>query len=116
MKYIKLESSTINILQNSLVYAAKLVHLDLSGMPITSIDFILVGSVPPLTLILDDCKAIDTSQYSSFITVVKQLTKLTILSLKLNGVNLSPSQAVAIANSRQELIMLGLLGVMLSPM
>ena len=114
MKYIKLESSTINILQNSLVYAAKLVHLDLSGMPITSIDFILVGSVPPLTLILDDCKAIDTSQYSSFITVVKQLTKLTILSL--NGVNLSPSQAVAIANSRQELIMLGLLGVMLSPM
>ena len=114
MKYIELQTSTINILQNSLVFASKLVHLDLSGMPITSIDFILEGTVPPLEiLILDDCKAIDTSQYCSLITVIKQLTKLTILSLK--GVNLSPSQAVAIASSQPELFMLGLRGVRLSP-
>lgn len=114
MKYIELETSTINILQNSLVFASKLVHLDLSGMPITSIDFILEGTVPPLEILIpDDCKAIDTSQYCSLITFIKQLTKLTILSL--NGVNLSPSQAVAIASSRPELFMLGLRGVRLSP-
>ena len=68
----------INILQNSLVYATRLVHLDLCGLPVMSIDF----------LILDDYKRIHTSEYCSFITFVKQLTKLNILSLNTTG-NLS---------------------------
>ena len=96
VEYIELERSTVHILQNGLVFATKLVHIDLSGMAMTSIDFNLEGTVPPLqTLILDDCKAIDTSHCCNLITVVKHLTKLTILSL--NEVNFSPSQAAAIA-------------------
>lgn len=54
MKYIPVESTAINALQNSLMYATKLVHLDLSGVPITSIGFLLVEPLPPLhKLILD---------------------------------------------------------------
>lgn len=35
MKYITVESTAINAMQDSLRYASKLVHLDLSGISIT---------------------------------------------------------------------------------
>lgn len=82
MKYIPVESTAINALQNSLMYATKLVHLNLSGGPITSIGFLLIEPVPLLqNLILDESKELDTSQYCDFIAVVEKLTKLEILSL-----------------------------------
>lgn len=77
MKYIPVESTAINALQNSLMYATKLVHLNLSGGPITSIGFLLIEPVPLLqNLILDECKELDTSQYCD----LKKRTKLEILS------------------------------------
>ena len=90
MKYIPVESTAINALQNSLMYATKLVHLDLSGVPITSIGFLLVEPLPPLhKLILDACRELDISQYYNLIAVVEKLKKLEILSL--NGMTSSTS-------------------------
>ena len=85
MKYIQIQSTAINVLQNSLGHTTKLVHLDFSGMPITSIVSLLVEPVPRLQNLNNCCYkeayqtgnavikwsgivSLSSSNYSSFTT------------------------------------------------
>lgn len=107
IKIVKANVKSMAILHKSLACSSKLEYLDLSGQSITSIIFLLQGSVPPIrTLILDDCKKI---RPNNLVAVIMQLDKIATLSL--NRVDISAREAVAIACSRPSLFMLGLVGI-----
>ena len=92
INYIKLPELSYIFLQNSLIRASKLVHLNMSGKPIMNIDFIRMEKVPPLvTLILDGCLNLYTGS-EQFIDIIRLLTNLR--SLALNRVSLSQRQAI----------------------
>ena len=104
-------SETSHILTERLVYAKKLVYLDLSGQPVSSLDFLLANPPRELeVLLIDNCK---TMNIESVINVVKQLLKLDYLSI--NGVGMSYRQALTLASLPPYLTYLALSHVKLTP-
>ena len=66
------------LLGNNIEFSKHLRYLDLSGQPISSLNFLLIESSPLETLILNDCQKIDTCCCTA---ILKQLRNLRILSL-----------------------------------
>ena len=81
IRYIEMTTSEMRLealLGNSLEFSKHLRYLDLSGQPISSLNFLLIESSPLETLILSDCQKIDTCCCTA---ILKQLRNLRILSL-----------------------------------
>ena len=82
------------LLGNSLEFSKHLRYLDLSGQPISSLNFLLIVSSPLETLILNDCQKIDNCCCTA---ILKQLRNLRILSL--NRVGFTANQVTTITTS-----------------
>ena len=70
------------LLGNGLGFSKYVRYLDLSGQPISSLNFLLTESFPLETLILDDCQKINTCRCTA---VLMQTKNLRILSLYSRG-------------------------------
>ena len=80
IRYIEMTTSEMRLealLGNSLEFSKHLRYLDLSGQPISSLNFLLIESSPLETLILNDCQKIDTCCCTA---ILKQLRNSRIIS------------------------------------
>lgn len=112
IRYIEMTTSEMRLealLGNSLEFSKHLRYLDLSGQPISSLNFLLIESSPLETLILNDCQKIDTCCCTA---ILKQLRNLRILSL--NRVGFTANQVTTITASSCLLNVLCLVGVSLA--
>ena len=112
IRYIEMTTSEMRLealLGNSLEFSKHLRYLDLSGQPISSLNFLLIESSPLETLILNDCQKIDTCCCTA---ILKQLRNLRILSL--NRVGFTANQVTTITASSCLLNVLCLVGVNLA--
>ena len=114
IRYIEMTTSEMRLealLGNSLEFSKHLRYLDLSGQPISSLNFLLIESSPLETLILNDCQKIDTCCCTA---ILKQLRNLRILILSLNRVGFTANQVTTITASSCLLNVLCLVGVSLA--
>lgn len=113
IRYIEITTSERRLqtlLGDSLGFSKRLRYLDLSGQPISSLNFLLTdsNSSPLETLILNDCRKIDTCCCTA---ILEQLQNLTVLSL--NRVGFTANQVATITSSLCSLNVLCLVGVSL---
>ena len=113
LRYIEITTSERRLqtlLGDSLGFSKRLRYLDLSGQPISSLNFLLTdsNSSPLETLILNDCRKIDTCCCTA---ILQQLQNLTVLSL--NRVGFTANQVATITSSLCSLNVLCLVGVSL---
>ena len=113
IRYIEITTSERRLqtlLGDSLGFSKRLRYLDLSGQPISSLNFLLTdsNSSPFETLILNDCRKIDTCCCTA---ILEQLQNLTVLSL--NRVGFTANQVATITSSLCSLNVLCLVGVSL---
>ena len=107
IRYIEMTTSEMRLeglLGNSLEFSKHLRYLDLSGQPISSLNFLLIESSPLETLILNDCQKIDTCCCTA--------RHLRILSL--NRVGFTGNQVITTTASSCLLNVLCLVGVSLA--
>ncbi len=112
IRYIEMTTSERRLetlIGDSLGFSKHLRYLDLSGQPISSLNFLLTDSSPLETLILNDCQKINTC---CCIPILKQLQNLRILSL--NRVGFTANQVATITASSCSLNVLCLVGVSLA--
>ena len=80
IKYIEMRTSETKLetlLGNSLGFSKHLRYLDLSGQPISSLNFLQIESSPLETLILNDCQKLNTCCST---TILKQLKSQNIIA------------------------------------
>ena len=106
IRYIEMRTSERR-LETLLEY--RLGYLDLSGQPISSLNFLLTESFPLETLILNDCHKINTCRCNA---VLMQIKNLRILSL--NRVGFTANQVATITAFSCSLNVLCLVGVSLT--
>lgn len=112
IRYIEMTTSERRLetlLGDSLGFSKHLRYLDLSGQPISFLNFLLTDSSPLETLILNDCQKIDTC---CCIAILEQLQNLRILSL--NRVGFTANQVATITASSCSLNVLCLVSVSLA--
>lgn len=97
------------LLENRLGFSKRLRYLDLSGQPISSLNFLLTESFPLETLTLNDCHKINACCCTA---VLMQIKNLRILSL--NRVGFTANQVATITAFSRKLNVLCLVGVSLT--
>lgn len=111
IRYIEMRTSERRLetlLENRLGFSKHLRYLDLSGQPISSLNFLLTESFPLETLILNDCHKINACRCTA---VLMQIKNLRILSL--NRVGFTANQVATITAFSCSLNVLCLVGVSL---
>ena len=100
------ETRLETLLENRLGFSKHVRYLDLSGQPISSLNFLLTESFPLETLILNGCHKINTCRCTA---VLMQIKNLRILSL--NRVGFTANQVATITAFSCSLNVLCLVGV-----